>query len=67
MRVYERLGEYISKNEIDLAALAARCGIEASSLKAILCGERKLYADELREVCIALNLSPEFFVCAASA
>ena len=67
MRVFEKLRAYIIENGIDISALAARCGMSLAELSAVLSGERRLYADELREICIALNLSPELFVEAASA
>lgn len=67
MRVFEKLNAYIIENEIDTAALALSCGMNCEELNAVLCGERRLYADELREVCLALNISPELFIFAASA
>lgn len=67
MRVFEKLRAYIIENGIDISALAMRCGMSLAELSAMLSGERMLYADELREICIALNLSPELFVEAASA
>ena len=37
-------------------------GIPKTTFNAILNGKRTLYADDLKAICIALNVSPELFI-----
>lgn len=62
LRVYEKVRTYICDNGLKQEVVAKRAGIPQTTFNAILNGERTLYADELRRICIALNVSPELFV-----
>ena len=62
MQVYEKVRAYIEEHGIKQNAVANKCGIPATILSAILNGRRKMYADDLRAVCFALNVSPEIFI-----
>ena len=62
MRVCEKVKEYIKKHGIKQTAIAKKCGMEPSTLSSILNGKRKMYADDLKAICFALNVSPEIFV-----
>lgn len=62
MHVYEKVRAYIEKNGIKQAAIAKKAGIPDVTFNAIINGRRTLYADELRAICLALNVSPETFI-----
>ncbi|MBR2742505.1 MAG: helix-turn-helix transcriptional regulator [Clostridia bacterium] len=62
MKVYERVSTYIDENGLKRVAVAEKSGISQTDLNAMLSGRRTLYADELREICLALNVSPELFI-----
>ena len=62
MSVYEKVRAYIEENGYKQMNVAKRAGIPYSTFNAILNGKRKLYADDLRAICYALNVSPEKFI-----
>jgi len=62
MSVYEKVRAYIDDNGLKQVAVAKKCGIPNATFNAILNGKRTLYADDLRAICLALNVSPETFV-----
>ena len=62
MKVYERVQTYIVENGLDPVVIAKRAGIPAGTFRKLLNGERILYADDLRAICLALNVSPETFL-----
>lgn len=62
MHVYERVREYITSHGIKQTFVARKCGISTSKFNAILSGKRTMYADDLRSICYALNVSPETFI-----
>lgn len=62
MRVYEKVRTYIDDNGYKQVAIADKAGIPKATFNAILNGKRTLYADDLRAICLALNLSPEVFI-----
>jgi len=41
--------------------VAKKSGIEPKKFSAILCGRRKLYADDVENICKALNVPAETF------
>ena len=61
MRVYERIRTYINDHNLQQAVIACRAGIPDSVFQKLMCGEQTLYADDLRAICLALNVSPELF------
>lgn len=62
MRVYQKVREYIDKNGIKQCVVAQKAGISNNTFNAIMNGKRTLYADDLRSICLALNVSPELFI-----
>jgi transcriptional regulator with XRE-family HTH domain len=62
MYVYEKVRFYIEYYGITQNAVAKKAGISNVTLNAILNGKRRLYADDLRAICIALNVPPEMFI-----
>lgn len=62
MNVYKKVRSYLDENGIKQMNVAKRAGIPYSTFNAILNGKRTLYADELRAICCALNVSPEKFI-----
>ncbi len=61
MRVYEKVRSYIDDNGLK-QVVAKKAGISKATFNAILNGKRTLYADDLRAICLALNVSPEVFI-----
>lgn len=62
MRVYEKVRAYIEENGYKQVVVAQKAGISKATFSAILNGKRILYADDLRAICLALNVSPEIFI-----
>lgn len=62
MRVYEKVRAYIIDNGLKQVSVAKKAGIPNVTFNAILNGKRTLYADDLRAICLALNVSPETFI-----
>lgn len=62
MRVYEKVRAFIDENGIKQVTVAQKTGISAVTFNAIMNGKRTLYADDLRDICLALNVSPELFI-----
>jgi len=62
MRVYQKVRAYLKDNGIEPQSIAEKIGMSNSTFGAILEGEATLYADDLREICYALNVSPEEFI-----
>ena len=62
MRVYQKVREYIEENGIKQVVVAQKAGISKTTFNAIMNGKRTLYADDLRAICIALDVSPEAFI-----
>ena len=62
MHVYEKVREYITSHGIKQTVIARKCGISTATFNAILNGKRTMYADDLRAICFALDVSPELFI-----
>ena len=62
MRVYEKVRVYIEEKGYNQVNIAQKAGIPKATFNAILNGKRTLYADDLRAICLALNVSPELFI-----
>lgn len=62
MYVYEKVRNYIEEQGLKQVAVAEKSGISKVTFNAILNGKRTLYADDLRSICLALNVSPEMFI-----
>ena len=62
MQVYEKVHKYIVKNGIHQSIVAEKCNMSSSEFNAMLNGNRKMCAEDLRAICYALNVSPEMFI-----
>lgn len=62
MHVYERVREYIDAHHINQKSIAEAADIPNTKLSAILSGKRKMYAEDLKAICVALNVSADTFV-----
>ncbi|MBE6741043.1 MAG: helix-turn-helix transcriptional regulator [Ruminococcaceae bacterium] len=62
MLVYEKVREYIDKNGYKQKVIADKAGISPVTFNAIMNGKRTLYAEDLKAICIALDVSPELFI-----
>ena len=62
MRVYQKVRAYLNDNGIEPQSVAEKIGMSSSTFEAMIEGEATLYADDLREICYALNVSPEEFI-----
>lgn len=62
MEVYKKVRTYIEKNGYKQPAIARKAGISDAAFGAMMNGSRTMYADDLRAVCLALNVSPEVFL-----
>ena len=62
MRVFEKIRTYIEDNNISYIAISKKTGISEDNINAIFDGKRTLYADELKKICLALDISPEYFL-----
>ena len=62
MGVYEKVRAYIDENGLKQVTVAQKAGIPKATFNAIMNGKRTLYADDLRAICLALNVSPEIFI-----
>lgn len=62
MLVYEKVRQYIDEHGIRQSFVAKKCNISTTTFNAMMNGKRKMYADDLRDICYALQVSPETFV-----
>lgn len=62
MYIYEKVRNYIDENGIKQVAVAKKVGIPNVTFNAIMNNKRTMYAEDLKAICIALNVSPETFV-----
>ena len=62
MEVYKRVRAYIEQNGYKQLAVAQRANISKVTFNAMMNGKRTMYADDLRAICLALNVSPELFI-----
>ena len=62
MYVYEKVRAYLDDNGLKQVTVAQKAGISKVTFNAIMNGKRTMYADDLRAICLALNVSPELFI-----
>ena len=62
MKVYEKVRAYIEHHGLKQKVVAEKAGIPSTTFNAIMNGKRTMYAEDLKAVCLALNVSPELFV-----
>lgn len=62
MEVYKKVRAYIEENGYTQLPVAQKAGISKVTFNAMMNGKRTMYADDLRAICLALNVSPELFI-----
>ncbi len=62
MRVYEKVYQYIEENHLKQVSVAEAANIPNSIFNAMLHGKRTMYADDLKAICEALNVSADEFI-----
>lgn len=62
MKVYEKINQYLMENGIKQKFVAEKSHIPENVLSTILSGKRKMGADELIDIVIAIDLDPNSFV-----
>lgn len=62
MEVYKKVREYIEENGYKQLAVAQKAGFSKVTFNAMMNDKRTMYADDLKAVCLALNVSPELFI-----
>jgi predicted transcriptional regulator len=62
MCVYEKVRAYINEKGLKPNDVAQKATIPIDAFNAILSGKQTMYADDLRAICVALNISPEVFI-----
>ena len=62
MHVYERVREYIEEQGLTESDVAEAAGIPNVTFSAMMSGKKKMYADDLRAVCLALKVSADRFI-----
>lgn len=62
MEVYKKVREYIEENGYKQLSIAQKAGFSKVTFNAMMNGKRTMYADDLKAVCLALNVSPELFI-----
>lgn len=62
MHVYEKVRMYIDSKGIRQVTVAKNANLSVVTFNAMMNGKRVMYADDLRAICCALNVSPEMFI-----
>ena len=62
MKVHERVLEYINEHHLKQVSIAKSAGIPNSTFNAMLHGKRTMYAEELKAICEALEVSSDIFI-----
>lgn len=62
MCVWEKVRLYIDTNGLKQTMVAQKSGIPVATFNAMINGKRKMYADDLRAICYALNVSANTFI-----
>ena len=62
MYVHEKVRKYIEECGISQNDVAEKCNMPYSSFCDMMNGKRKMYVEDLRAVCCALEVSPEEFI-----
>lgn len=59
MRVYERIREYVATHGLEPQAVAVWAGLSRAAFAAMLEGRRRMYAEDVRVICLALGVSAD--------
>ena len=55
MRVYERIREYVATHGLEPQTVAVWAGLSRAAFAAMLEGRRRMYAEDVRVICLALE------------
>ena len=61
MDISNRIREYLGPHGVKQVFIADKCGWSRQKTNTIVCGKRKITADELASICDALNLPYDYF------
>lgn len=67
MQVYMKIRDYIIQDKLNIDNVANKAGIPVNVFKAMLNGKRKIYSDEYKAICLALEVGAETFLDIRSA
>ena len=62
MQVYEKVREYIDTHHLKQKSIAEAAGIPNVTFNAMMNGKRKMYADDLCDICRVLGVSADIFI-----
>jgi len=62
VQVYEKVLEYIDTHHLEQKSVADAAGIPNVTFNAILTGKRKMYVEDLKAICFALNVKADVFM-----
>lgn len=62
MKVHEAIKKYIEGEGLKQRNIAKKAGYSEKKFSAMMTGRRKMYADDLVNICTALKVSPEAFI-----
>ena len=62
MRTYEKVRRYIDSRGLEHSEVAKDAEIPVRTFDAIMCGQRTMYAHDLKAICKALNVNVGDFI-----
>lgn len=62
MCIYKKVQRYIADNGLSQKEVAKKANIPISKFDAMLVGKATIYADDLRAICLALDVSSDTFI-----
>lgn len=62
MQIYEKVRDYIDTNHLKQKSVAECAGIPNVMFSAMLSGKRKMYAEDLKAICLALGVPASTFI-----
>lgn len=62
MKIYQKVKKYIEDHYLKQKSIAEAAGIPNVTFNAMLNGKRKMYAEDLKAVCLALGVSADIFI-----
>lgn len=62
MKIYQKVKRYIEDHYLKQKSIAEAAGIPNATFNAMLNGKRKMYAEDLKAVCLALGVSADIFI-----
>lgn len=62
MQIYEKVRTFIDERGLKQKSVAESAGIPNATFNAMMNGKRKMYAEDLKAICIALNVPASTFI-----